>query len=356
MKATINNMQKAFFVEKTNMSYKLDKKILNKDLIDSLNNLSNKLINIFSLKYKKEVETLNSPLLRWLDFRNRYVDPKPRRIVHSDKFPKLHLPAPTLSALRKLENAFITGLDVNPYQGRGLIFRNDTSGKNSQTRTDLLFADWNILHFHLTNESIKKDRYFSQPADFLIFCFVENDIVAFIDILPHPDKAGFSEPFLIETAYRNWPNYFEHFKFNRELQGNTRISKDEINHFRTLHVNYPLSFDGKSHVKSGLGISTAGTSLKVQMMMIHIHSYVESLTEMICDETGQFSKEISSLGTSDPKFNFEISERGLVVYETITKIAFVLPKVGNTPDFLATLSHLILPDWATHRYFTTMKT
>jgi hypothetical protein len=332
---------------------KLDEKILHKNLMNSLDSLSIKLISAFSLKYKKEVSHLDSPLLRWLDFRYRYVDKRPRKIVLSDKFLSLHLPVTALSALEKLKKAIILGEDINPYQSRGLTLRNDTSGKNAQARTDLLYADWNILHFHLTDEPIHKDKFFSQPADYLLFCMIGDDLAVFIDALPHPDNIeDFSDPSLIETVYRNWPDYLEQFRFKGQItnrQNQKKMSKIEIHHLRSHGVNGTLNFDGKSYMSPGLGVSSACTPSKVTMGMIQIHRYVQELVKMICDESGQFLGKIFSLKVYSPNFLFEfLPDRGLIVYESISKVAFNLPKLvdGAIPNFLSALNDLILHDWA----------
>lgn len=170
---------------------------------DDVNQISSNFIAAYALKFKQEIDHLNSPLHRWLDFRFRYVDPQPRQAVFSDKFPKANLPMHIQAGLEYIIGLIQSGSDINPYQGRGLIFRNDSSGLKKDTRTDLLWADWGILHFHLTTDPIPDGQFFSRPADYLAFCIVGGDIVAFIDVLPHPSAKGFANPELMKTVYRN---------------------------------------------------------------------------------------------------------------------------------------------------------
>ncbi len=80
--------------------------------------IATELIGAFSLKFKQEVDNLNDPLLRWLDFRYRYVDPQPRQVVFSKKFPKKNLPTKTQAALKSIVRLMQKGGDINPYQGR----------------------------------------------------------------------------------------------------------------------------------------------------------------------------------------------------------------------------------------------
>jgi hypothetical protein len=86
------------------------------------------LIEKFGLCYKKEVSNLNNALLRWLDFRLRFVDPRPRKIMLSKAFPKM-LPKGIQKVADRFFDMIEAGADINPYQGKGLILHHDTSRK-----------------------------------------------------------------------------------------------------------------------------------------------------------------------------------------------------------------------------------
>ena len=108
----------------------------------NIDDIATNLIGAFSLKFKQEVGNLSNPLLRWLDFRYRYIDPMPRPVVYSNKFPKQNLPKSARQGLKHIRRLIEKGKDINPYQGRGLMLRNDISGEKKDARTDLLWADW----------------------------------------------------------------------------------------------------------------------------------------------------------------------------------------------------------------------
>ncbi len=326
--------------------YNFNKKSLASELWNSLNSLSEKFIDIFSLSFKGSIYN-SQPLIRWLDFLNRYVPPKPRSIKYSDRFPKANLTKNTATGLNILESLFTDGQNVNPYQGRGLTLRNDTSGENRKAKTDLLFADWGILHFHLTEKPLIEGDFFSKPADYLLFCIISDESVLCIDILPHPDFKGFSEPSLIETAHRNWPEYLESYKVgvNAKASTNNQLSRDDINHYRTLGINCPFELSGVTYYSPGLGMMANGVSCKVFMNLQRLNRDIETLAKMIAADSSLFQKELSSSEVMNPIFSFELSERGLVLGELNSKIAFVFPKRDTEVDFLAEISELMLPDW-----------
>lgn len=107
-------------------------------------------MTLFGLEFKREVQHLSDPLFRWLDFRLRYIDPLPRSVLVSKKFPK-RLPVSAETGLHLLERRFRDGIDVNPYQSKSLIRFNDLSGEKRAKRTDFLWADWGITHLHLSD-------------------------------------------------------------------------------------------------------------------------------------------------------------------------------------------------------------
>ena len=312
-----------------------------------IDNVATSLIGLYSLKFQQKIDHLSSPLMRWLDFRFRYVDPFPREVVYSNKFPKKELNVEALAALQRLANSISAGEDINPYQGRGLILRNDISGERKDARTDLLWADWGIHHFHLSNEPVPSDQYFSKPADYLAFCLVGGNVVAFIDVLPHPDKEGFANPGLIETVFENWPDHMEQFRLKGILPDSSK-NQQEIHALRSNGVNASLNFEGSAYMSPGLGVSSASTPTKIVIAHDRLRAHIRDLAGLVFDVTGQFrTPEINALETS-PCFSVAPTANGLAIYEENTKQAFVLPEVevGKPATILQLIHDLVLPRWA----------
>ncbi len=322
------------------------------ELIDefqqNITDIATNLIGAFSLKFKQEVPNLSNPLLRWLDFRLRYVDPQPQQIAFSRKFPKRKLPDSAKKGFKKLCERIEKGGDINPYQGRGLILRNDYSGERKDTRTDLLWADWGIHHFHLSSEPIPEDRYFSRPADYLAFCLVGGNLIAFIDILPHPDKEGFANPDLIRTVASSWPDYMAQFKLNGIASGHHQRTQAEIHTLRANGLSPSLSIKNVAYSSPGMGISSASTPLRVTLSYDHVRELTRDLARCVCDAGGLFrTQEISGL-KSPPKFSLAPTPYGLAVFEEHTRHAFLLPEAAPNKELKPweILHNLILPRWA----------
>lgn len=305
------------------------------------------LIEKFGLRFKQEDASLSGPLYRWLDFRCRYVDPVPRRVVLSRRFPKANLPVRVHGALVELINKFSSGENVNPYQGRGLTIRNDTSGAKKHARTDLLYADWNMLHFHLSDEPIPSGQFFSKPSDYLAFCLVGGDTVAIVDVLPHPDRVGFANVELFSAMAESWPDYVDRYELKGVI-GGCKFSTSEISQLREAGVTTFSEYNGKLYMGPGGGITSAGTSAQVTRIHGCVQEVVGQLAQMVDDPLGQFRSHPILKEVSDPVFLLTLDPRGLSVREDKSQAHFVIrrPKSGEVATDLEGVSDTLVPEWA----------
>lgn len=307
-------------------------------------------IDDYGLKYEEEESGLASPLLRWLDFVARYIEPKPRQIVVSKKFPK-NLTPDAERALHQLEGLIQRGADINPFQSKGLILHNDTSGKKRQQRTDLLWADWGIHHLHLTPNPIGHTSYFSERSEWLLFCIVGSDHIGFVDVRNHNEQDLFSDPDLILTIIESWPDLMEKYKINGISPGSPMATANEMSRLRKGGVTTFVQANGCIYMGPGRGITSASTATRISFLEIDINRYVRELAKMFSDENGQFVSEAKASGVENPDFHLALTVKGLAVYESIQDKAYLLPRISNvgSNNFLAQLHEMVLPEWA-HRF------
>ena len=284
----------------------------------NLNQIALNLVKSWQLEFNQEIENLSSPLFRWLDFRLRYIEPIPRKIVASNKFPK-KLPLIVETGFQLLVEKLRNGLDVNPYQSKTLTRFNDTSSKRRSKRTDLLWADWGITHLHITDKPLKHGKYFydrecSSGDSCLLFCMFSGDQVGLIDIRRHQDELVFSDLDLIKIVKESWPEYIEQFKLNGILPG-TNFTNEEIDYARKGGVNSGIVLDDSVYMGPGMGVTSASTPLKVTLKANQLLKWVDQLADFACDESGFIQKEINLLGIKKPKFELCITAQGFAIYE-----------------------------------------
>lgn len=322
------------------------KKEVAAEFVSNIESISSDFVTFFGLRHKKEVANLSDSFFRWMDFRLRYIEPKPRTVHLSNKLHRL-LPTTINRPLRHLFYMIQNGHDINPYQGKGLILHHDTSGKSRFNRTDLLWADWGIIHLHLTMKPIRRGRYFCEPSDWLLFAIIGDDFVACIDVRSHKETNVFTNPELIRIAADSWPELVEKFKMRGIHAPDTPLTAEQHKTFRKNGIMGCVVIGDNVFMGPGMGISTASTSTRVTMCMDNIIRYTRELAGLVCDPDGQFQCEVREKASVEPKFRLCLTPMGLAVYEQTMGKAWVLPKkeVADS-NYIADLHDLLAPEWA----------
>ncbi|CAI8833921.1 MULTISPECIES: hypothetical protein [Burkholderia] len=311
------------------------------DIVESL-------ISFVGLKHSKDIPHLSEGLYRWLDFRMRYIDPVPRRIVASNRFP-MRLTGAAETGLRAIEKRMVDGSDLNPFQGKRLIGLHDTSAAKRQMRTDLLWADWGIHHLHLTNAPISEGAslaskdYFTERGDYLLYVMFIDDVACLIDVRPHSEELPFCQQSLIETVVRSWPGLLR--PLFGTLARSTPHTAQEIDMGRRGGVSGFMVVDGVAYCPPGLGVTTASTATRVTLARDALRKEVDHLVQIVSYPDGQFQTSYR-VGKTGLDFSLAVTERGLAVYEASADTAWVL---GGSAEPVAgpytRLTHQLTPAW-----------
>ncbi|WP_193352952.1 hypothetical protein [Paraburkholderia xenovorans] len=315
------------------------------EFLKNVDEIATELITGFGLKHSLAVAGLQTPLLRWMDFRLRTIDPRPRQIYASDNFPK-SLDEPTVKALRSIEQAIRNGDDINPFQGKGLL-RFDSSGKNRSERTDLLWADWGIHHLHLGEAST--DQYFSSRSNYLLFAMFFADAALFIDVLPHSgDPLLFAREDLIRVVARNWPVVVEPYRLRGTLIPERQFDDNDRKMLRKSGIEAPLIIGGKAYSSPGRGVTSASTPGKVTDAMFRLRRNLRFLAQQVLEPEGQFLAPFDEESRRDCQFSLRLCPEGLVVYERSRDHAWTLPdaKFDGNDTYFAEISDALSPPWA----------
>jgi hypothetical protein len=308
------------------------------------------LIRAFGLSFKKTDSDPHIAITRWLDFRFRYVEPVPRVVSQSDQFPKTTLPEPTKRALDQLVQRFESGENVNPYQGRSLKGRKISASQiPPRFRTDLLFADWGISHFHLTDEPMQKGQKLSKRSGWLAFCIVTPSEVAFVDVVKHPgdDNLKFADPALLSTAIRSWPRSFDHLRVNR-VTPDSSLTMTKIHALRQNHTNAFYNYDGDAYMGPGGGLMANGTLAHAYRTTMVLERHLDSLSKSLVDPFDQFRGHLHLKDVGQPEFSMRVHAGGLGIYERVSKTLFGKVSDDSSQDAygLRWMSDLLIPVWA----------
>ena len=233
-----------------------------------IDEIARDLIDAFKLKFSEKNKNTNSPLFRWLDFRSRYIDPKPRKTLKPDGF-DARIPIEAVSALSDFIKQSEAGDNLNSYQST-TIKRNDSSAMKPQFRTDGLWADWGIHHVHLTESPSSSGEEFPARSDWLLFFLVFSNQLALIDIRRHDEPNIFAAHDLVEKAIRSWPEFAAECRIKGMQTEPISTTFEAVNFFRHAGAIRIVKVDDHAYLPPGFGFSAAATPVKVGLQEDHV--------------------------------------------------------------------------------------
>lgn len=316
---------------------------------NDLDQVATDLIAAFGLAYDENgPEDLNDPLLRWLDHRSRYVEPRPRTVLKSANF-ELRLPADAQAGLAAFIDAAKAGRDLNLFQTNG-IKKSDTSGRKRQRRTDLLWADWGILHAHLTDAPTSAGAEFSQRSDWLLFFVDLRDQLLLIDVRAHAETGVFQARDIAEKMLRSWPELAARYEMRGILPPapSAPPTGSEVKALREGGVSGFLVLDGKVYAPPGMGVTTASTATRVSLLRNRVRSLACDIEAFVSKADSAFMRAAREHGETSRAPRLGVNPDGdLVVF--IGDVAIRLNRTGDPSDAGVQLHDRMLPPWAGNR-------
>ncbi|WP_447577075.1 hypothetical protein [Achromobacter kerstersii] len=316
-------------------------------VLDSqLDAVSRNLIDAFDLGYSEDVPELTCPLLRWMDFRLRRIDPHPRRTLPSKGFWR-RFPEHVRPALNRILLKARNGDDLNSFLSRTLK-RNDTSGKKRGVRTDHLWADWGIFHAHIPQSEPDPTAEFCDRSDWLLFFVLWDDAIGLIDVRPHAD-VEWGDPSLLEGAIRSWPERYKRVSApGIHPSRKTPFTAAEIRRMRKGGVGRLVEVDGVTYFPPGLGPTSAGTALNVTLAADRVRDYARDVELQYLHPGTGFVVRTAELGADTPQLAFAMRpsqpyDLGVACTQSRAFSTLHDWKEGTSA---ALLMHTFLPDWS----------
>ncbi|AMV48168.1 hypothetical protein [Paraburkholderia caribensis] len=310
--------------------------------------IAEKLIEAFCLKFEGADAQLNDSLIRWLDYRLRYIDPKPREVVRSIGFDG-RVPPEANHAFSNFIRIVETGGDLNPYVTK-TVKTNDSSGVKRQLRTDGLWADWNIHHAHLTETPLAAGAEFSDRSEWLLFFIALPTQIGLIDVRSHNEPGIFQAVDLVEKAIQSWPDHFEGYRL-KGVAGLTQPPATDANAIKSLRVGGVTSFleiAGNVYMPPGLGVTTAATSTRVSLERDKVKRLARAAGDFFSFH-GELVRSSLEKGKPHPTLTLRVSDRGrLVAYCEAEKRTEGFPPNGRSTA-RTELEERLLPQWAADR-------
>ena len=173
----------------------------------------------------------------------RYPETRPRKIHYTHDFRMDQQYANGWADLKqKIEN----GTSLYPHISLKIL-----EGKYN----DKLLNDWNILHFHLSDQPHPKNTDFNSRTGPLLFAIVKADDLYAINVFNHGKWSDLS---ILEKVNSNWPHLLEPFKLKNGTLANT-FTSEQHGMLRGVAVNTPVTLsDGNTFFPPGGGFTSSG--------------------------------------------------------------------------------------------------
>lgn len=127
-------------------------------------------------KYRVKIrphEDIKDYVVDYITLKHKIIESKPRKVFYSPILEAKLANHAKQKEIKYIENVLTKGDNVNYFQSQTL-FETDFH--------DYLAFKWNIYHFHL---SLKYDGKFAKRSNLLLFAYVTNELVWFLDTDSH---------------------------------------------------------------------------------------------------------------------------------------------------------------------------
>lgn len=218
-----------------------------------------------SIRYN-EVDDFQLMLIQYLNSMYKHITPIRRNVHISDN---LMLNSDYTEEITAFKEKFENGEDMNGHLSRKIY---------NADYFDALLNSWNIYHFHLSMVTANTDSEMAiNRSSTLLFAYVGENDVYFIDIANHSQQHVFSMFSLLETGQRNWEEIFEPLELKDIISLNRVVTNDsELGTLLKNHINLVYKINGKYYL-TNLGVSTTGSKTEHTRYSIELSKKLKKL-------------------------------------------------------------------------------
>lgn len=226
---------------------------------------------------------LKDMLLDYLTIHKKLVKIKQRDVLINPELEKKLNNHPKSKEVENLKILLSSGKNVNFFQSKKLF----------QTKFhDHLLYEWNVYHFHLSNQFDKKTGFVKQSND-LLFIYIEEDKAILLDIAKHT-VGIFADTKWLEILDNHFPDVLEPYKAEDIFDVYPEVNAEE----RQLlwDKGYLLGMtkvNNKVYRSKGIGRASSGHSILVTKTAIGILRWIHKLESHFQTKKDEIANEFN---------------------------------------------------------------
>lgn len=241
--------------------------------------------------------SLSDLLIVYLNWRGRFIPSRPRTAHLSSELLASAKYRQHRTALDAIVAKVEAGDDLTPHLSTriGTPYEPTTSRTASRAGRkdlDLLVAEWNIHHLHLS-AAVGSDGFVGRTQDLLFANFQPNEAYL-IAVYAHGD---WTRTELGVISVRNWPDSGIFQKLNGVLGLAQPVADTDLPALRKVGVTTLLEFDGAVYAPAGQ--TTAGTPIAATVYADQVTQTLRTLRETLNDQE-KLSRIFHNAGSAVP--------------------------------------------------------
>ncbi|MEO4007301.1 hypothetical protein [Flavobacterium sp. CAU 1735] len=248
---------------------------------DLINDILFEFYKKFNIKHKITGDD-SVGLSRYYNFRLKFIEAKPRRVLISKESIKNIFLSDHKNDILLLLDKMKKGMDINPYQSKQ-SFNADYH--------DMLFNDWGIRHFHLNHNKQKPNDYFHIRTGNLLFAKFEGDEAYILDVKHHKDKNVWSNTDIIRLIRNNWNHILEPYEVGSG-SWYPNFNDEEIGIVRNKGYIFSINVDDKTYMMLGDGYAVSGDNMEATRLAIEVYRWIGKNLELFEKDVETFKKQL----------------------------------------------------------------